>query len=189
MRATPGVLTIRPADANETAEAWKVALENRRGPTCLALTRQALPVLDRAKYASAAGLARGAYVLADAGEGAPQVILIGTGSEVSLCVAAQEALRAEGIAARVVSMPSWELFERQSRAYRDSVLPPEVSARVAVEAASAFGWSRWVGESGAVVAMTGFGASAPLGDLLKKFGFTADAIVAAARKQLALATT
>jgi len=189
LRSTPGVVTIRPADANETVEAWKVALENRHGPTCLALTRQALPVLDRTKFAAAAGLARGAYVLADAGEGAAQVILIGTGSEVSLCLSAQERLKAEGIAARVVSMPSWELFERQNRAYRDSVLPPEVVARVAVEQASTFGWSRWVGESGAVVGMSTFGASAPFGELQKKFGFTVETIVEAARKQLALATT
>ncbi|MFN0009863.1 MAG: transketolase [Planctomycetota bacterium] len=189
LRSTPGVVTIRPADANETVEAWKVALENRHGPTCLALTRQALPVLDRTKFAAASGLARGAYVLSDAGEGAAQVILIGTGSEVSLCLGAQERLKAEGIAARVVSMPSWELFERQNRTYRDSVLPPEVVARVAVEQASTFGWSRWVGESGAVVGMSSFGASAPFGELQKKFGFTVDTIVEAARKQLALATT
>ena len=189
MRATPGLVTIRPADANETVEAWKIALESRHGPTSLALTRQNLPVLDRTKFAAASGLARGAYVLADAGEGAPQVILIGTGSEVSLCVGAQEKLKAEGIAARVVSMPSWELFERQSRAYRDSVLPPEVAARVAVEQGSTFGWSRWVGEGGAVVGMSTFGASAPFGELQKRFGFTVDALVEAARRQLSLATT
>jgi transketolase len=189
MRATPGLVTIRPADANETVEAWKIALESRHGPTSLALTRQNLPVLDRTKFAAASGLARGAYVLADAGEGAPQVILIGTGSEVSLCVGAQEKLKAEGIAARVVSMPSWELFERQSRAYRDSVLPPEVVARVAVEQGSTFGWSRWVGEGGAVVGMSTFGASAPFGELQKRFGFTVDVLVEAARRQLSLATT
>jgi transketolase len=189
MRSTPGVVTIRPADANETTEAWKVAMEHRSGPICLALTRQALPVLDRTKYAAASGLARGAYVLADAGEGAPQLILIGTGSEVSLCVAAQEKLKAEGIAARVVSMPSWELFERQNRAYRDSVLPPDVTARVAVEQASGFGWSRWVGDRGAVLCMTGFGASAPFSDLQKKFGFTVENLVRTAKEQLALATT
>jgi transketolase len=189
MRATPGLVTIRPADANETVEAWKIALESRHGPTSLALTRQNLPVLDRTKFAAASGLARGAYVLADAGEGAPQVILIGTGSEVSLCVGAQEKLKAEGIAARVVSMPSWELFERQSRAYRDSVLPPEVAARVAVEQGSTFGWSRWVGEGGAVVGMSTFGASAPFGELQKRFGFTVDVLVEAARRQLSLATT
>jgi transketolase len=188
MRATPGVVTIRPGDANETAEAWKVALENRHGPMCLALTRQALPTLDRTKFASAAGLARGAYVLSEAAGGSAQIILIGTGSEVSLCVAAQEKLAAEGISARVVSMPSWELFERQSAAYRDSVLPPDVTARVAVEQAGAFGWSRWVGESGAVVCMKGFGASAPFGDLQKRFGFTVENVIAVAKKQLSLAT-
>jgi len=188
LRATPGVVTIRPCDANETAEAWKAALENRHGPTCLALTRQSLPTLDRAKLAPAAGLARGAYVLADAAGGSAQVILIGTGSEVSLCLAARERLAAEGIGARVVSMPSWELFERQNEAYRESVLPSEVIARVAVEAASGFGWSRWVGERGAVVCMHGFGASAPLAELQKWFGFTAEKVLEAAKKQLSLAT-
>ena len=188
MRSTPGVVTIRPCDANETAEAWKVAIENRRGPTCLALTRQALPTLDRTKFAAASGLARGAYVLSEASSGSPQVILIGTGSEVSLCVAAQEKLQAEGIGARVVSMPSFELFERQSPAYRESVLPREVSARVAVEQAGSFGWSRWVGEGGEIVCMKGFGASAPFGELQKRFGFTVDNVVQAAKKQLSLAT-
>jgi len=189
MRATPGVVTIRPADANETVEAWKVALSNRSGPTCLALSRQALPVLDRSRLAAASGLAQGAYVLADAEEGPLQVILIGSGSEVPLCLAARERLAEEGIAARVVSMPSWELFERQGPAYRSSVLPPEVTARVAVEQASGFGWVRWAGESGAVVCMTRFGASAPFGDLQRKFGFSAESIVTAAKKQLAMATT
>jgi transketolase len=188
MRSTPGVVTIRPGDANETVEAWKVALENRHGPTCLALTRQALPTLDRAKFGAASGLARGAYVLADAPDRHPQVVLIGTGSEVSLCVSAGERLKAEGIAARVVSLPSWELFERQSQAYKDAVLPPEVIARVAVEQASGFGWSRWVGESGATVCMSTFGASAPFGELQKRFGYTVENIVQAAKKQLSLAT-
>jgi transketolase len=184
LRAIPGVTTIRPGDANETAEAWKAALENKHGPTLLALTRQALPTLDRTRFGAASGLHKGAYVLADAKDGHPQVILIASGSEVALCVAAWEKLTAEGIAARVVSMPSFELFERQSAAYRASVLPPECTARVAVEMASSFGWSRWVGESGATVCMTGFGASAPLPDLLKKFGFTVDNVVATAKKQL-----
>jgi transketolase len=188
MRSTPGVVTIRPCDANETVEAWKFAIENRRGPTCLALTRQALPTLDRTKLAPASGLARGGYVLSESSAGSPQVILIGTGSEVSLCVAAQEKLKAEGIGARVVSLPSFELFERQSPAYRESVLPREVAARVAVEQASGFGWSRWVGESGAIVGMRGFGASAPFGELQKRFGFTVDNVVQAAKKQLSLAT-
>jgi transketolase len=185
LRSIPGNTVIRPCDANETAEAWRAALANRHGPTCFALTRQALPTLDRTKLGAASGLHQGAYVLRDAPQ--PQVILIGTGSEVQLCLGAAEKLAAEGVAARVVSMPSWELFERQSQAYRDSVLPPDVRARVAVEAASSFGWQRWIGDHGAFVGMHGFGASAPLADLLKKFGFTVDAVVAAARRQLALA--
>jgi transketolase len=184
LRAIPGVTTIRPCDANETAEAWKAALENKHGPTCLALTRQALPTIDRTKFGAASGLHKGAYVLADAKDGHPQVILIATGSEVSLCLAAWEKLAAEGIAARVVSMPSFELFERQSAAYKASVLPPECTARVAVEMAASFGWSRWIGERGATVCMSGFGASAPLADLLKKFGFTVDGVVQTAKQQL-----
>jgi transketolase len=186
LRSIPGCTVIRPCDANETAEAWRAALENHHGPTCFALTRQALPTLDRAKYGAASGLRRGGYVLVDAPN--PQVILIGTGSEVQLCVAAAERLEKEGIAARVVSLPSFELFERQSQAYRDSVLPPVIHARVAVEAASAFGWHRYTGDRGTIVCMSGFGASAPLSDLLKKFGFTVDTVVAAARSQLTLAT-
>lgn len=187
LRSIPGCTVVRPCDANETAEAWKIALTNRHGPTCLALTRQALPTLDRAKYAPASGLAKGAYVLRDAANF--QVVLIGTGSEVQFCVAAAEKLAGEGIAARVVSMPSFELFERQPQAYRDSVLPPDARARVVVEAASAFGWHRYAGEHGAILCMHGFGASAPLADLLKKFGFTTEAVVAAVRRQLSLATT
>ncbi|MBL8860186.1 MAG: transketolase [Planctomycetes bacterium] len=184
MRAIPGVTTIRPCDANETAEAWKAALDNKHGPTCLALTRQALPTLDRTRYGAASGLQNGAYVLADAKGAQPQVILIATGSEVALCIAAYEQLSKEGIAARVVSMPSFELFERQSQAYRDSVLPPDCTARVAVEMASSFGWSRWVGDRGTTICMMGFGASAPLPDLLKKFGFTVENVVQTAKKQL-----
>ncbi|MDZ4772741.1 MAG: transketolase [Planctomycetota bacterium] len=184
LRAIPGVTTIRPCDANETSEAWKAALENKHGPTCLALTRQALPTIDRTKFGAATGLHKGAYVLADAKDGHPQVILIATGSEVALCMAAWEKLTAEGIETRVVSMPSFELFERQTSAYRASVLPLECTARVAVEMASPFGWSRWIGDRGATVCMTGFGASAPLPDLLKKFGFTVDNVVATAKKQL-----
>jgi len=187
LRSIPGCTVIRPCDANETAEAWRVAIENRHGPTCFALTRQALPVLDRTKMAAASGLRRGGYVLSDAKN--PQVILIGTGSEVQLCVAAAERLRQEGVAARVVSLPSFELFDRQTPEYRESVLPAEIRARVAVEAASTFGWHRFVGDHGAVIGMPGFGASAPLSDLLKKFGFTVDAVVEAARRQLSLATT
>ncbi len=187
LRSIPGCTVIRPCDANETAQAWRAALENHHGPTCFALTRQALPVLDRSKYAAATGLLRGAYVLSDA-PGA-QVILMASGSEVQLCLAAQELLRADGIAARVVSFPSWELFDRQTPQYKESVLPAEVRARVAVEAASTLGWHRWVGDHGTVIGMTGYGASAPLSDLLRKFGFTAEAVATAARRQLSLTTT
>ncbi|PWC45766.1 transketolase [Azospirillum sp. TSO22-1] len=189
LRAIPGLIVLRPADANEVVEAWRVIINLRHGPACLALTRQAVPTLDRTRYASAAGLARGAYVLANPADGRePEVILIGTGSEVSLCIAAFERLAAEGVAARVVSMPSWELFERQDEAYREGVLPPEVTARVSVEQGSVIGWDRYVGMTGAKIGMHGFGASAPLKDLLTRFGFTPDAVVAAARDQIAKAT-
>jgi transketolase len=149
------------------------------------LSRQPLPTFDRTRYAAAAGVARGAYAMADAEHGKPAVILIGTGSEVALCIEAYEVLRREGIAARVVSMPSWELFEQQDRAYRDSVLPPDVTARVSVEAASVIGWDRYVGVAGARIGMSTFGASAPINDLMEKFGFTPDSVVAAAKHQLA----
>jgi transketolase len=188
LRSIPGVIVIRPCDANEAAEAWKVALASRQHPVCLALTRQALPTLDRAKYAAASGLAKGGYVLADAPDGHPQVILIASGSEVALCVAAHERLKTEGIPARVVSLPSFELFEKQTPDYKESVLPSEVRARVAVEMASPFGWRAYLGDSGATLCMTGFGASAPIGDLLKKFGFNVDNVVQTAKKQLSLAT-
>jgi transketolase len=150
----------------------------------LILSRQALPTLDRTVYAPASGVAKGAYVLADAAPGTPDVILMGTGSEVGLCVSAYEKLKAEGVKVRVVSMPSWELFEHQPQEYRDSVLPPSVTARVAVEQASTFGWERYTGMAGTIIAMKTFGASAPLKDLLCKFGFTPDGVVAAAKKQL-----
>jgi transketolase len=188
LRAIPGLITLRPADANETAEAWRIALQQTKRPVALALTRQALPVLDRTKFASASNVAKGGYTLIDAAKGTPQLVLIGTGSEVSLCVAAREKLEAEGIATRVVSLPSWELFAAQTQAYRDSVLPPDVKARVAVEMASTFGWREWVGDHGTVIGMTTFGASAPLPDLQKKFGFTVENVVAVAKKQLTLAT-
>jgi transketolase len=181
LRAVPGVIVLRPADANEVAEGWRVAMQVRHKPVAFALTRQALPTFDREKYASAAGLARGAYVMADC-EGTPEVILIGTGSEVQLCVGAYESLKQEGVRARVVSMPSWELFESQDAAYRESVLPSGVTARLAVEQASSFGWDRYVGPHGAVVAMHTFGASAPAAALQKKFGFTPDKVLEAARK-------
>jgi transketolase len=185
LRAMPGMITMRPGDANEVVEAWKVILQLKHEPVSLVLSRQAMPTYDRSKYAAASGLAKGGYVLADAKDGKPQVILIGTGSELSLCVAAYEQLTAEGIRARVVSMPSTDIFEKQNDAYKKSVLPPEVRARVSVEAASVFGWERYVGQDGAIIGMTTFGASAPLKDLMKKFGFTTDHVVQAAREVLA----
>jgi transketolase len=185
LRAVPGLMTMRPADANEVVEAWKVIMQLHHEPAALVLTRQAVPTFDRSKYAAASGVAKGAYVLADAPDGKPQVILIGTGSEVSLCVDAFEKLKAEGIKARVVSMPSWDLFEHQEQSYRDQVLPPEITARIAVEQASTFGWSQYVGSKGRVIGMRTFGASAPLKELQKKFGFTPDAVLAAARELVA----
>jgi transketolase len=184
LRATPGLVTIRPCDANEAAEAWRVLMELHHSPVALVLTRQAVPTLDRGRYAPAGGLARGAYVLADPADGDPEVILIGTGSEVQLCVAAYEKLSAEGEKVRVVSMPSWELFDLQPREYREEVLPPDVTARVGVEQASTLGWERFVGSEGAMIGMRTFGASAPLKDVQRKFGFTPDAIVAACMQQL-----
>jgi len=185
LRAIPGLITLRPGDANEVIEAWRVIMQRKHEPVALALTRQALPTLDRTKYGAAAGLAKGAYILADAEGAKPQVILIGTGSEVSLCVEAYEQLQKDGIQARVVSMPSWELFEKQTKDYREQVLPSSVTARVAVEQAVAFGWAQYVGMTGAVIGMKSFGASAPFQHLQKKFGFTVENIVAAAKAQLA----
>jgi transketolase len=185
LRAIPGLITIRPADANEVVEAWRVIMRLQHQPTALVLTRQAIPTFDRTRYAAASGLAKGAYVMADAEGGRPDVILLATGSEVQLCVEAFERLTAEGTRARVVSMPSWELFEQQTQEYRDSVLPPDVTARVSVEQASMFGWEQYVGSSGARIGMMSFGASAPLKELQKKFGFTVDHVVEAAHSQLA----
>jgi transketolase len=182
LRAVPGLTTIRPADANEVVEAWKVIMKLHHEPAALILTRQALPTLDRTKYASAEGVARGAYILADAEGGKPQVILMATGSEVSICVEAYEKLKQEGILARVVSMPSWDLFEHQDQAYRERVLPAAITARVAVEQASTFGWAQYVGSEGRIIGMHTFGASAPLKDVQKKFGFTPDAVIQAARE-------
>ena len=184
LRAMPNMLILRPGDANEVAEAYKVILQHKHGPSTLVLTRQAVPTLDRTKYAPASGVAKGAYVLADAAGGKPEVILMASGSELSLCVDAYEKLKAEGIKARVVSMPSWELFEQQDAAYKVSVLPHDVTARVAVEMASPFGWERYTGPKGKILGMRRFGASAPLKDLLKKFGFSADNVAAAAREVL-----
>ena len=185
LRAIPGLVTIRPADANEVVEAWRVVMQRRYGPVALVLTRQALPTLDRTRYAPASGLARGAYVLADADGGRPELLLLATGSEVHLALAARETLSARGVRVRVVSVPSFELFEQQPSEYRASVLPPEVKARVAVEQASTFGWDRYVGSGGAVVGMRTFGASAPLKALQTRFGFTPDAIVSTASALLA----
>ena len=177
LRAVPGLMTLRPADANEVIESWKIIMRLKKEPVALILTRQALPTFDRTKYASAAGVARGGYILAEAEGGKPQVILMATGSEVYLCIDAYEKLKAEGIRARVVSIPSWDIFDHQDQSYRDQVLPPEITARVAVEQAAVLGWSQYVGLKGSVIGMHRFGASAPLKDLQKKFGFTSDAIV------------
>ena len=185
LRSIPGLITLRPADAKEVVEAWRVIIGLQHQPACLVLTRQALPTLDRTRYAPAAGLTRGAYVLADAPNDMPAVILIGTGSEVALCIEAFEELKRQGIPARVVSMPSWELFEQQDQAYRDGVLPPIVTARVSAEMGSVIGWDRYVGTTGAKVGVNTFGSSAPLKDLLTKFGFTPANVLAAAKEQIA----
>jgi len=184
LRAMPGLIVLRPADANEVLEAWRVIMNLHHEPVALILTRQDVPTLDRTQYASAAGLAKGAYVLADAAGGKPDVILIGSGSEVSLLVQAHQKLVVEGIRSRVVSMPSWEIFDHQSEEYRESVLPSGVWARVAVEQASTFGWERYVGMSGHIIGMNTFGASAPLKELQKKFGFEPDQVVTAAKNVL-----
>ena len=177
----PNMLVLRPGDANEVTEAWKIAIQQKHRPATFVLSRQPLPTLDRTKYASATGVAKGAYVLADADGGKPQVILMGTGSELSLCVDAYEKLKAEGIKARVVSMPSWEIFDEQDASYKESVLPSDVTARVSVEMAATFGWERYTGSKGRNIGMHRFGASAPLKDLLKRFGFTVDRVVEEAK--------
>jgi transketolase len=190
LRAIPGLITLRPGDANEAVEAWRLIAEFRHEPVALILTRQAVPTLDRTKYASAEGVRRGAYILADADDGRPQVLLLGTGSEVALCVQAYEMLETEGIKARVVSMPSWEIFEHYCRdhpEYREEVLPESVRARVSVEKASTLGWTKYIGRRGHSIGMETFGASAPLKELQKKFGFTAENIIAAAKQQIAVA--
>jgi transketolase len=184
LRAIPGLIVLRPADANEVAEAWRVIMRLRHEPVALILTRQNLPTLDRSRYASAEGVACGAYVLADAEDGRPEVILMATGSEVSMCVSAFEQLKAEGIAARVVSMPSWELFEHQDQAYRDAVIPPDIVARVAVEKGSVLGWTRYTGLRGQIVGMRTFGASAPLKELQRRYGFLPENIATVAREQV-----
>ena len=186
LRAIPGLVTIRPADANEVAEAWRALVPMQHQPVCLILSRQALPTVDRTRYGPATGVAKGAYVLADPPGGVrPDVILIGTGSEVRLCLSAYENMTRDGLRVRVVSMPSWELFDRQDLIYRDSVLPADITALVSVEQGTLLGWERWVGTTGAKIGMTTFGASAPLKDVLIKFGFTAEKVEAAARAQIA----
>jgi transketolase len=185
LRSIPNLIVLRPCDANEVAEAWRLVMQLQHEPSCLVLSRQALPTLDRTRYASAAGTARGAYVLADAKGGKPEVILMATGSEVALCIDAFEKLSAEGIPARVVSMPSWEIFERQPEPYRAEVLPPEVRARVSVEQASLMGWSYYTGAGAQGIGMRTFGASAPLKELQKRFGFTPDKVVEAAKEAIA----
>jgi transketolase len=190
LRAIPGLIVLRPADAAEVVEAWKLIMRRRHEPVALVLTRQAVPVFDRDRFAAADGVHRGAYVLADAPDGKPDVLLLATGSEVALALEAAEELFAEGITAQVVSMPSWEVFEtycRENPGYRESVLPDAVRARVAVEEAATFGWERYVGLDGQVIGMHTFGASAPLKELVKKFGFTPGAVAAAAREQVAKA--
>jgi transketolase len=187
LRAMPGLMVFRPADANEVVETWRIVAQLRREPAALILSRQALPTLDRSVLAPASGVARGAYVLAEASSGRPDVILLATGSEVHLALEARDELEAEGTAARVVSMPCWELFDRQPQEYRDQVLPREVRARVAVEQASTLGWDRYVGDGGAVIGMHTFGASAPLKQLLTKFGFTPEKVAQAARERVAAA--
>ena len=185
LRAIPNLTVIRPGDANEVIEAYRAVIENDKGPTALVLSRQNLPTLDRTKFASAAGARQGGYVLADAVGGKPDVILIGTGSELSLCVAAYEQLSAEGVKVRVVSMPSWELFDAQSQAYRDAVLPPETTSRVAVELGIRQGWCKYIGRCGRFLGMDHFGASAPAGVLLKHYGFTVENVVKMAKEAAA----
>ena len=182
LRAIPGLVDIRPCDANEVAEAWRLIMEMKHEPVVLILSRQALPTFDRSKFAPASGLRRG-RISFGCNNGKPDVLLIGTGSEVSLCLGAQEALKKQGVEARVISMPSWKLFEDQDEAYRESVIPSRIKARVSVEQAARFGWERYVGIDGARVGMRTFGESAPLQKLVKKFGFTVDDVVAAAIEQ------
>jgi transketolase len=184
LRAIPGLTMFRPGDANEVVAAYRYVMQIRHRPALLVLSRQPLPTLDRRKYASASGVERGAYVLADAPDGKPDIILIATGSELSLAADAYERLLSDGIRSRVVSMPSWDVFERETQAYRDSVLPPDVTARVAIEQASTFGWERYVGSTGRVIGMHTFGASAPLKALQKEFGFTVDNVVTTVKEVL-----
>ena len=184
LRAMPGLVLLRPGDANEVVEAYRYILQLRHQPAVIALSRQPLPTFDRSKYASAAGVAQGAYVMADSPGGPPEVILIASGSEVSLVVEAHETLASQGIRSRVVSMPSWDIFEHQPISYQESVLPPQVTARLAVEQGSVLGWERYVGPAGRVIGMKTFGASAPLKELQRKFGFEPERVVATAKELL-----
>jgi transketolase len=176
LRAIPGLTVIRPADANEVAEAWRVAVENKNGPTAIILTRQNVPVIDRGRFQPAAGLRKGAYILSDSSSSKPDVILMATGSEVHLALEAHEKLRSEGIETRVISMPSWELFEQQPEKYRQEILPPGVTKRISMEAGITLGWHRYIGREGEIIGLDHFGASAPGGVLLKEFGFTVENI-------------
>jgi transketolase len=185
LRAIPGLVTIRPGDANEVVEAYRFIVQLRRQPVALVLSRQPLPTLDRKKYAPASGVARGAYVLADSPNANPELILIASGSELGLAVDAHERLIAGGIRSRVVSMPSWEIFEQQPKEYRETVLPPQIKARIAIEQASTFGWTRYIGETGRMIGMHTFGASAPLKELQRKFGFQPETVIALANEMLA----
>jgi transketolase len=184
LRIIPNLLVLRPADANETAEAWRVALKNDKRPSVLALSRQNLPTIDRKTFAPAAGVQKGAYILADLGGKNPDIILMASGSEVGLILEAGQKLAAEGKSVRVVSFPSWELFKEQTSEYRDSVLPANVSKRIAVEAGSTFGWEKWTGEKGTVIGIDHFGASAPGKVVMEKFGFSVDHVVEEAKKLL-----
>jgi transketolase len=184
LRAIPGLVVLRPADANEVVEAYRYVMQLRHQPAVLALSRQPLPTFDRRKYAPASGLARGAYVMAESSGGTPQIILIASGSEVALAVGAYEALTSQGVRARVVSMPSWDIFEAQPQSYRREVLPPDVKARVAIEQGSVLGWDRYVGPEGRVIGMKTFGASAPLKELQRKFGFEPERVVSVAKELL-----
>jgi transketolase len=184
LRAIPGLVVLRPADANEVVEAYRYVLQLRHQPAVIALSRQALPTFDRRKYASADGVSRGAYIMADAPDRSPEIILVASGSEVALVVQAHETLTAQGIRSRVVSMPSWDIFEHQPQSYREDVLPPTVKARVAVEQGSVLGWDRYVGAAGRVIGMETFGSSAPLKELQYKFGFEPERVVAAAMEAL-----
>jgi len=185
LRAISNIVVLRPADANEVREAYKVIMALTERPACLVLSRQKLPTFDRSRYAGAEGLARGAYIMAGSKDRTPDVILIASGSEVQLCISAYERLKQEGIAARVVSMPSWELFEAQDRHYREEILPPSVKARIAVEAGAVIGWDRYAGPEGTIIGMHRFGGSAPGTSVMQKFGFTAERVLQAAKDQIA----